>query len=105
MLLSFLQWAIFILASFQLTKWKEKQPGKVSTKWKLGESSLFKLLKEGKISFKQSLVSTIRLLIDKLWPCDEAYPSWNDVHLRENWSYVISVKTLLGNDVNQWFYR
>ena len=43
---------IFALISFQLAKWKEKQLGKVSTRWKPGESSLIKLSKARNISFK-----------------------------------------------------
>ena len=51
------------MESFQLTKRKEKWLGKVSTRQKLRESSLFKLLKERKFSFRWLLVSTIELLI------------------------------------------
>jgi len=51
------------LGSLQLTERKEKWLGKVFTRQKPRESSLFKLLKEGKFSFRQLLVSTIELLI------------------------------------------
>jgi len=63
MLSSLLWWAIFVLVSFQLTKWKEKWSGKVFTKQKLEESYLFKLSKEKKTSFKWLFMSTIELLI------------------------------------------
>ena len=62
MWLSLLQWAIFASVSFWLTKWKEKQLEKVSTRWKPRESSIFKLSKE-EILFKQLLESTTGLLI------------------------------------------
>jgi len=49
--------------SLQLTEIKEKQSGKVSTKWKPSESSMLRELKEGRTLFKQLLMSIIELLI------------------------------------------
>ena len=63
MFLSLFQWVIFVLVSLQLAKWKEKWSGKMSIRWKPEASSWFRLLKAGKIPFKQLLVSTMKLLI------------------------------------------
>ena len=63
MLSNLFYWAVNDLWSFWFTVRKEKQLGKKSTRWKPRESSLFKLSKEEKTSFKQLLVSTIELLI------------------------------------------
>jgi len=52
MLLSLFIWAIFVSAFFQLTEWKKKQSGKMSTRWKPGESSLFRLSKARNFLFK-----------------------------------------------------
>jgi len=51
-LLSLLQWEVNVSEFFQLTKRKEKWSKKVSTKWKLGKSFLFKLLRKGNTLFK-----------------------------------------------------
>ena len=53
MFLSLFQWVIFVLVSLQLAKWKEKWSGKMSIRWKPEASSWFRLLKAGKIPFKQ----------------------------------------------------
>ena len=49
--------------SLQLTDVKEKQSEKVSTNLKPDESLMFKESKEERTSFKQLLMSIIRLLI------------------------------------------
>ena len=63
MLSSLSQWVFSSSGSLQLTERREKWLEKVSTRQKLRESFLFKLLKEEKISSRQLLVSIIKLLI------------------------------------------
>ena len=63
MLSSLSRWVFSDSEFLWLIEIKEKWLGKVSTKWKSRESFLFKLSKEGKISFRWLLVSTIELLI------------------------------------------
>jgi len=53
------------IVSFWLTEWKEKWSEKLSTKQKPGESSLLRLSKEEKTSFRCLLVFIIGLLIFK----------------------------------------
>ena len=67
MLLSLFWYMTLASVSFQLTKWKEKQSEKLSTRWKPGESSLFKLSKARKTSFRWLFMSTMELLIFKCY--------------------------------------